>query len=380
MIAAYLLYEQHCMSADEALNFFAQKRTKNAKGVTIPSQRRYVAYFAEFLHRYRTSAGLSAAIPSSPPPVPLRLKHIRFHTVPHFDLGGGCDPYFLIAGPPPAEQLIYDYRRELKAHGLKVQGCHEKGRTHVDLPIPDGESASAMKGCILAGDFKICFYDQDTVSDSPMFHCWLNTSFINPQTNHIMLTKAECDKALKDKKCEKFHADFKCELWFHVPVDQSADGSTGEKDGQLIPVNLGRSTPPPPFPKEIVDGAEAEAVEDEEDDDEEAEEDEKTSSSSSAKKQGGAVGVLRGLVSKKKLRYQQDGFDLDLSYITPRIIAMGFPSEGAEAVYRNPMEQVQKFFHQKHPNRFRVYNLCSERKYDHKKVRREAIHPSIPSL
>jgi phosphatidylinositol-3,4,5-trisphosphate 3-phosphatase/dual-specificity protein phosphatase PTEN len=46
---------------------------------------------------------------------------------------------------------------------------------------------------------------------------------------------------------------------------------------------------------------------------------------------------------------------------------MGFPSEGAEAVYRNPMEQVQKFFHQKHPNRFRVYNLCSERKYAHSK-------------
>ena len=37
--------------------------------------------------------------------------------------------------------------------------------------------------------------------------------------------------------------------------------------------------------------------------------------------------TLRGLVSQHKIRMKQDGYDLDLSYITENIVAMGFPSE-----------------------------------------------------
>ena len=43
---------------------------------------------------------------------------------------------------------------------------------------------------------------------------------------------------------------------------------------------------------------------------------------------------VRTLVSGKKKRFADDGFDLDLSYITPRVIAMGFPSTGVESTYR----------------------------------------------
>ena len=49
MICCYLIYSRTFKSAKEALVYYGKIRTSNGKGVTIPSQIRYVYYFDDFL-------------------------------------------------------------------------------------------------------------------------------------------------------------------------------------------------------------------------------------------------------------------------------------------------------------------------------------------
>ncbi len=84
---------------------------------------------------------------------------------------------------------------------------------------------------------------------------------------------------------------------------------------------------------------------------------------------------VRTLVSGDKVRYQDhvldhnnpstlSYFDLDLTYITNRLIAMGIPGEGFSAYYRNHVESVAQFFKKKHGGHFMIINL-SEIPYDY---------------
>ena len=93
------------------------------------------------------------------------------------------------------------------------------------------------------------------------------------------------------------------------------------------------------------------------------------------KKNKNRSSVVKSLVSKKKNRFCYDGFDLDLSYITERIIAMGFPSLNLEGLYRNPLDEVQKFLNTRHPSHYKVYNLCEEKDYPKDSFYKQGVFP-----
>lgn len=74
---------------------------------------------------------------------------------------------------------------------------------------------------------------------------------------------------------------------------------------------------------------------------------------------------LRCKVSGKKVRYKDDSYNLDITYITDRIMAMSFPASGLESCYRNKIGDVAKFLKEHHGTNYRVINL-SNRKYNEK--------------
>ena len=85
--------------------------------------------------------------------------------------------------------------------------------------------------------------------------------------------------------------------------------------------------------------------------------------------------IIKSLVSRTKARFCYDGFDLDLTYITIKIIAMGLPSTALEGIYRNNMDDVKKFFNVRHPNHHKVYNLCKEKNYPKNTFYEQGYYP-----
>ncbi|OMJ66085.1 hypothetical protein SteCoe_37194 [Stentor coeruleus] len=87
------------------------------------------------------------------------------------------------------------------------------------------------------------------------------------------------------------------------------------------------------------------------------------------------INFLREKVSGSKIRYNKQGFNLDLSYITPRIIAMSLPGEGIHKVYRNSINSVSKFLKENHDGKFKIFNLSGIR-YDYEKFSNNVLEYS----
>jgi phosphatidylinositol-3,4,5-trisphosphate 3-phosphatase/dual-specificity protein phosphatase PTEN len=78
------------------------------------------------------------------------------------------------------------------------------------------------------------------------------------------------------------------------------------------------------------------------------------------------IDFLRKKVSGKKNRYECSGHSLDLTYITPRLIAMSLPGEGLHKFYRNSIDSVAEVLKNNHKANCKVINISGIR-YDYEK-------------
>jgi phosphatidylinositol-3,4,5-trisphosphate 3-phosphatase/dual-specificity protein phosphatase PTEN len=90
MIACLLMWMKEVECGWDALEYYAVMRTFNYKGVTIPSQIRYVLYFELAMKRSLTKQIYLKNIPK------ISIKKIWVGPVPKVDLFGGCTPWVLV--------------------------------------------------------------------------------------------------------------------------------------------------------------------------------------------------------------------------------------------------------------------------------------------
>lgn len=190
IICAYMLHTKMFSDTKTSLDFYAEKRTMNKKGVTIPSQIRYVYYYGAMLSRGVPYAATTLILAS--------IKFIGIPTfaqgtcVPQFTIRKGLDKFLLFGSPP-------------------VEGIH-RDQKEVVLPLPP------LPVC---EDIKIEFFHRKSTGKEKMFHLWFNTFFVD-DTLTFRLAKPELDKANKDKKHKLFPESFAVELTFTRPSMEEA--------------------------------------------------------------------------------------------------------------------------------------------------------------
>ena len=171
MICAYLVHAGGCdihdrqhveiVDADSALEYYGRHRTHDSKGVTIPSQKRYVYYYEELVKRqleYRL--------------VPMKFSSITLTPIPSFN--GGA--YTLIC-----EIYQVQPKKKIKSFDIEIK----KGKKIITHKLDEE--------LLVIGDIKFEFYVKKIKKEKTFQFC-LNTFFISLGTDVDTVALEPCAK------------------------------------------------------------------------------------------------------------------------------------------------------------------------------------------
>lgn len=154
MICCYLLHSGQFDNAADALKCYDEARTMNRKGVTIPSQKRYVEYYAQLMKIGRPYCKIE-----------MNICEIRLFNFPKMRFTSTGNLSFTITAN--RKEIYSDHLTDLSK------------RRNADKSI-----VIKLDRCMKPyGDVKIEFVSTLMKHKTKLFHFWFNTFFINETQN-----------------------------------------------------------------------------------------------------------------------------------------------------------------------------------------------------
>ena len=224
VIAAYLLLAGEHDTPEDALEYYGYCRTLNGKGVTIPSQIRYVHYFGRWLISSTFDRGLPSATST--------LLKLRIAGIPR--VKGGCALFYRIRQYKAAPSGRME---EVKAFDLLEHG-EKEDLLAIQVANPSAPFFDFHMEMELTGNVYVELLHAEEKNGGKwkcgpkLCHLWFNTAFVH--STKVSFPKAHVDKANKDKYCKKFPANFAIELFFAKHTHNVAEDFAHEHSHQLF--------------------------------------------------------------------------------------------------------------------------------------------------
>jgi phosphatidylinositol-3,4,5-trisphosphate 3-phosphatase/dual-specificity protein phosphatase PTEN len=187
-----MMYSQFKTNADESMRFYAVARTLNQKGVTIPSQQRYIRYCDRVLQLPENKNGNDKYVTPHPENEQMVISSVR-----------------LVPGPKKAGSLnlvVYDGDFKVLYDYAEASGSMQS----FDENSKEVEFKFSLK---IKNDVKVSLQKKKGGKSKPVINFWFNTMFVDD--HFLAIPKLQMDKAYKDaKKNKNYPENFQAEVFF----------------------------------------------------------------------------------------------------------------------------------------------------------------------